>query len=98
MSSITGPGNNIVLLRYITREDDYSIFPESSLLVHFAPLEKGWEINLLKPFFRAILSFERAFEALFPAQRRGNEYAKSLLADNERLTRKILRQMFQALN
>lgn len=52
--------------------------------VHFA-LENGWEVNLLGPFCRAIFYFERAFEALFPAHRRGNEYAKSLVAENERL-------------
>lgn len=66
--------------------------------MHFAPLGKTWEVNPLKPFCRAILYFERAFEALLPAHRRGNEYAKSLLADNEKLNGKTLRQMFQELS
>ena len=66
--------------------------------VHLAPLEMAWDVDLLKPFCRAILYFERAFEALLPAHCRGNEYAKSLLADNERLNGKTLRQVFYALS
>lgn len=51
----------------------------------FEALRGEWTVDKLKPIAKAIQYFEPAFEALLPASRRGNQWAKSNWLENPEL-------------